>query len=206
MRRSALAQGSHRLLALAIVALALAVPGVSFSQSAQIGADVSASTEAPPQAEATAEATAAPAAPAAAEDTEDQEAKHRRWAMRAANTYFGPVGGVFVVDAGSGAPKSFRLQLMGDLMVKKDYLYNNDKDRYGGGALSLGITPIDHIEFNAAIASRSNYNSKTSPTVLQTSNDLYFGVKAYGDAVPGFTLGGDVQLAILSALGDVGTD
>ncbi len=213
MRRSALVQGPHRLLALAIVALALAFPGVSFSQSARIGVGASASTGDSPQAEATPASTEqastdqAPPAPAATpEAKEDEQAKHRRWAMRAANTYYGPVGGVFVVDAGSGAPKSFRLQLMGDLMVKKDYLYNNDKDRYGGGALSLGVTPIEHLEFNAAIASRSNYNSKTSPTVLQASNDLYFGVKSYGEVVPGFTLGGDAQLAILSALGDVGTN
>lgn len=205
MRRSALAQGPSKLSALVTVALVLTAPGVLFAQSAQVGGSVTGSTTPEAPVATTVTTTPVQAAPVAQAPTIDEE-KLRRWEMRASNTYYGPVGGVFVVDAGSGAPKSFRLQLIGDFGVKKDFLYNNDKDRYGGGGLSLGVTPIKNLELNAAISSHSNHNTKTSPEVLQAIGDLHFGIKAYGEAVPGFTLGGDVALSVLSALGSVGSD
>ena len=208
MRRSALAQGPSKLSALVTAALVLAAPGVSSAQSAQVGGtvggSVGGSTE--PQPGDAVAATPVQAAPVAAAAPSTDEEKLRRWEMRASNTYYGPVGGVFVTDAGSGAPKSFRLQVIGDFGVKKDYLYNDDKDRYGGGAFSLGVTPIEHLELNAAISAHSNFNSKASQQVVQSIGDLHFGVKVYGEAVRGFTLGGDAQLALLSAVGDVGYD
>ncbi|MFT3927923.1 MAG: OmpA family protein [Myxococcales bacterium] len=207
MRRSALSRGPAKLSVLLSVAFCLAVPGVLSAQSAQIGGGVSGSTTG--QTSAGGEAAAAPAAPTAAtvgEPPETDEERQRRWDMRASNTYFGPVGGVFVVDAGSGAPKSFRLQVIGDLGVKKDFLYNNDKDRYGAGAVSLGVTPIRNLELTAAIGARSNRNSLTTPQVLQAIGDMTFGVKAYGEVIPGLTLGGDLSLLLLSAIGNVGTD
>lgn len=154
---------------------------------------------------ATATSEGASDTPEEASQANDEETRRAR-EMRAANTYYGAVGGLFVVDAASGAPKSFRLQLMSDFFVKKDFLYKNDKNRYVGSVLSLGITPIRYLEFSAAIATRSNRNSRTDPEVLQAVGDLYFGLKTWGEPKRGLALGLDARLGILSALDGVGTD
>jgi outer membrane protein OmpA-like peptidoglycan-associated protein len=154
---------------------------------------------------ATATSEGASDAPQEGVQADDDETRRAR-EIRAANTYYGTVGGLFVADAAAGAPKSFRLQLMSDFFVKKDYLYKNDKNRYVGSVLSLGITPIRYLEFNAAISTRSNRNSRTEPEVLQAVGDLSFGLKAWGEPKRGLALGLDARLGILSALDAVGTD
>jgi len=139
--------------------------------------------------------------------SEAKAAQRRRELMHRSNSYYGPVGGIYVVEAGSGAAQSFRLQAISDFFYKNDYLYNDDKNRYVGGALSLSVTPIEHLELNAAVTTRSLRNERTvtalepfaaTSEVLQTIGDPYFNVKGYGAVSDGVTLGGDVTIALLT--------
>jgi OmpA-OmpF porin, OOP family len=144
-----------------------------------------------------------------------REAIRRRQLLRRSNTYLGPVGGINVVEAGSGAPQSFRIQLATDFFFKNDYLYPDDRTRYVGGALSLSVTPIEHLEISAAATTRSLRNRRdlyelepfSDPSeVLQTVGDPYIDIKSYGSVAPGVTLGGDVQIAFLTRPSDSDVD
>lgn len=205
MRRVALSRKRNKAAGLVAAALAALNPSALLAQSVQLGASGGISSEGATT-EGSADAAQPEAQTQAPKPAERDPERDRRREMRAANTYYGPVGGIFVVDAGSGAPKSFRLQLMTDLFVKKDFLYKGDKNRYTGGVLSLGVTPIRNLELNAAISTRSNRNSRTEPEVLQAVGDLHFGFKAFGEVTDGVMLGGDAQLSVLSALDNVGTN
>ena len=140
--------------------------------------------------------------------TEAERAEHRReQLLRRANTYYGPVGGIHVIEAGSGAPQSFRLQVASDFFFKNDYLYHHDKTRYVGGSLSLSVTPIEHLEFSMAATSRSLHSERPQnslelfgerSTNVQTIGNPYFDVKGYGEVAPGVTLGGDFGIQILT--------
>jgi outer membrane protein OmpA-like peptidoglycan-associated protein len=175
---------------------------------------VAAQEAAPPQAaSADAKSEAAPelkAADGAKSDEaikeEQLDARDREWDLRAGNTYFGPVGGIYVLDAAGGAAQSFRLQAITDFFYIKDYLYNNDKDRYVGSALSLSFTPIKYLELSAAVDNRANRNSRGVPKVLSSLGNMTFGVKAWGEPMRGFALGGDVQLAFRSGPNKLGVD
>ncbi|MET0283770.1 MAG: OmpA family protein, partial [Polyangiales bacterium] len=109
----------------------------------------------------------------------------------------------------------FRIQLATDFFLKNDYLYNDDRTRYVGGALSLGITPIEHLEISASATTRSLRNRRemyvlepfSDPSqVLQTIGDPYIDIKSYGSVAPGVTLGGDVQVAFLTRPSDDDVD
>ena len=210
------------------------IPGFARAQDASLSAGVEASTGEAPAAEASAAAAAPaaetsavagaaaseagaagaeaasdavpPAQPLPAASEAEERARERRRELRAGSTYYGPVGGIYVVDAGSGAVPSFRLQVMTDLFVKKDYLYSGDKNRYTGGVLSLGVTPIKYLELSAAVSTRANSNSKTTPEVLQAVGDMHFDVKGYYEPIPGFTFGADVMVSFLNGPGQVGID
>lgn len=177
----------------------------SFAEGATLSGQLSAQAEVAPPATTT-EAQSPTQSGDTTGDRSTDEDKRRARKLRAGSTYFGPVGGIYVVDAGSGAPQSLRLQLMTDFFVKKNYLYRDDKNRYTGGVLSLGISPIEYLELSAAVTTRSNRNSRTEPEVLQATGDLHFDVKGYYEPIPGLTFGADAMVSFLNGPGDVGID
>lgn len=169
--------------------------------SAQASVETSASTTRAPEAAA----AAAPAAqPGRSEEQLDE--RDRAWDLRAGTSYYGPAGGIYVVDAASGAPQSFRLQAITDFFVIKDYLYNDDKDRYVGSSFALSVTPIKYLELNAAVTNSSNRNTRTDPTVLQSVGSMYFGIKSWGEPTRGLAIGGDATVSFRNGPGDVGID
>lgn len=141
----------------------------------------------------------------------EQQDERRTELLRRANTYYGPVGGINVVEAGSGAPRSFRLSLYTDFFFKDDYLYDGDENRYVGGSLSLSITPIEHLELSAAVTGR-NVRTRDRPPgtagseTYNSIGDPYLDIKTYGEVAKGITLGGDLLLNFLSAPADDGLD
>lgn len=141
----------------------------------------------------------------------DAEAARRRALLRRGSTYLGPAGGIHVVSAGSGAPRSFRLGIYTDFFFKNDYLYRDDDTRYVGGALSLSITPVEHLELSAAVTAR-NVRSFDRPAGTAGSDsytsvgDPYLNLKTYGDVAKGVTVGGDVMLNFLTAPADARLD
>lgn len=133
--------------------------------------------------------------------------KRRRQLLRRGNTYYGPVGGIHVVEAGSGPAQSFRFQLITDFFFKNNYLEHHDKTRYVGGALSLSVTPIEHLEINASASTRNLRSRRPenplepfgdTSTTLQVIGNPYFDVKSYGEVAKGVTLGADVSVQILT--------
>jgi outer membrane protein OmpA-like peptidoglycan-associated protein len=154
-------------------------------------------------------ANALPATPVAAATpatSGDREARDRAWELRSGSTALGPAGGIYVVDAASGAPQSFRLQAMSEFFVLKDYLYDNDKNRFANSSFALSVTPIKYLELSAALTARSNKNSRGEPRVLHAMGDLYFDIKSWGEPTRGLSLGGDVSVNFRTGPNDAGID
>ncbi len=207
MRRLALRGIVAKARSLSPLLVVLSLSATAFAQTTQAGGGVALSTS--NGAEATGSANATPAAAPAAAPPKAEQApidadRKRGRELRAGTSYLGPVGGVYIIDAGSGAAGSFRINVASDFFVKKNYLRKADKNRYVGGVLSLSATPIEHLELSAAVTTRSNRNSAFSPTVVQSMGDLHFDVKAYHEVIPGLTLGADAMVSLLNEEGDVG--
>ena len=134
---------------------------------------------------------------------EEDEALRDRL-FRAQNTYLGPVGGLHVVDAGSGSVGSFRLQLATDFFFTSDYLVANDDADHIGGSLSLSWTVHEMIELFASVQSYANANDAEDPELFQVLGDTHLGIKAFYRVLPFLTVGGDLDLALLNTVGDIG--
>jgi outer membrane protein OmpA-like peptidoglycan-associated protein len=128
--------------------------------------------------------------------------RRSRFALQ--NSWGGSVGGIHVVDAGSGPGQSFRVGLLTNFFVQNSWLNPGDHDEHIGGALSLSWTPFDFLEIYASIASYANSNNMESPSLFQVLGDSLVGVKAYYSITPWFTFGGDVSVALLNTVGDIG--
>jgi OmpA-OmpF porin, OOP family len=138
------------------------------------------------------------AAPTENDASPSEDEVRREQLLRRGQTYLGPVGGIHVVEAGSGAPRTFRMQAVTDFFYKRDYLYDDDQNRYVGGALSLGFTPIEHLELSAAVTMRTNRNNRAEDELVHTIGDPYVDVKGYGEVARGVTLGGDVLVNFIT--------
>lgn len=136
--------------------------------------------------------------------------RQRRFVLH--NTYGGPVGGLRVVDAGSGPSQTFRVQLLTDFWFANRFFDSTerplsapqDENAHVGGALSLSYTPFDFLELYGSIRSYANSNPIESPTLFQVLGDSTLGVKAYYEVVPWLTLGGDIGVHLLNTVGDIG--
>jgi outer membrane protein OmpA-like peptidoglycan-associated protein len=126
------------------------------------------------------------------------------------NTWSGPVGGIHIVDAGSGADGAFRAQLGLDFFFIDGWLTLPDtpgrstSHSHIGGSLSLSWTPWEFLEIYAALASWANSNEQEDPNLFQVLGDTQFGVKANYRVLPWLYLGGDVRIAFLNTVGDIG--
>ncbi|MGE0788700.1 MAG: OmpA family protein [Sandaracinaceae bacterium] len=144
---------------------------------------------------------------------DDERAARRERRMHLHNTWQGSVGGIHVVDAGSGADAAFRAQLGLDFFFVDGWLTLNgvSPDRstnhsHIGGSLSLSWTPFEFLEIYASIASYANSNEQEDPNLFQVLGDTLFGVKAFYnfEDLRWLTLGGDVSLMFLNTVGDIG--
>lgn len=149
--------------------------------------------------------------------------RHRRFAFH--NSWYGPTGGIHVIDAGSGPSQSFRVSLLthffedggfldpgsrgcvdedGDPDMLPGLLNGGCGNQQIGGVLSLSYTPWDFLEIFASIGSRANSNPEEIPVLFQVLGDTYLGVRAFGEIAPWFTVGGDITVAFLNTVGDIG--
>jgi outer membrane protein OmpA-like peptidoglycan-associated protein len=124
--------------------------------------------------------------------------------FRSHNTWLGPVGGLRVVDAGSGEPSTFRLQLGVDFFLASDYLVVDDSNDWLGGTVSLSWTLAEFLEVFGAVANHANSNSEETPELLQVLGDSSLGIKAFNRPIDWLALGGDFRLVVLNTVGDVG--
>jgi outer membrane protein OmpA-like peptidoglycan-associated protein len=140
------------------------------------------------------------------EEEEEPEADEARRArlFRAQNSYLGPVGGLHVVDAGSGAVGSFRVQLATDFFFASDFIVQDDDADHIGGSLSLSWTVHEMVELFASVQSYANANDQEDPELFQVLGDTHLGLKVFHGVLPWLTIGGDLDLALLNTVGDIG--
>ena len=150
---------------------------------------------------------AAPATDAAsAAEPGDAAERLRAQRFQAHNTWGGPTGGIRVVDAGGGGRGTFRLQLGTNFFSATDFLNEGDTNGQVGGALSLSWTPFDFLEVFGTISSYANSNDTESPSLFQVLGDTTLGAKGFYTLpkLPWLTVGGDLTLALLNTVGDIG--
>lgn len=135
-------------------------------------------------------------------DRASDEWRDRRFVLH--NTWDGSVGGIHVLDAGSGPSESFRAQLLTNFFFANGFLNPDDDNSHIGGSLSLSWAPWDFLEIYAALASYANSNATESPALFQVLGDTRLGLKAYYEVLPFLIIGGDVQVALLNTVGDIG--
>jgi len=133
---------------------------------------------------------------------EVREDRARR--MRTHNTIDGPIGGLRVVDAGSGAPGSFRLQLLAEYFTADDFLEDGDSNQRIAGTLSLSWTPLPFLELFASVRAGANSNPEENPELFQVLGDTILGAKGFYSVLPWLTVGGDFSVLFLNTVGDIG--
>lgn len=119
-------------------------------------------------------------------------------------TVDGLLGGVHVVEAASAWPGTFRVALVGQLFNKNGFIAKGDHHRHGGGVLIANVTPIEHLELAARVATYTTANRTTDPDVIQVIGDVHLHAKGYGRLFPWLAVGGDVDVALLNGVGEVG--
>jgi OmpA-OmpF porin, OOP family len=120
------------------------------------------------------------------------------------NSVGGPVGGIHTVSAGSGKPGTFRFALTADFFRKDDFLVSGSEARHGGTALSLSITPIEHLELAAQITAIGTEHTAGNPRVVQVVGDSRLYAKGYHRLRPWLDVGGDLEIALHNAIGAMG--
>lgn len=129
------------------------------------------------------------------------------------NTIDGSVGGLHVVDPGSGASAAFRAQLAIEFFFADGWLTLPDapldastSHSHVGGTLSLSWNPFDFIEFYASLASWANSNEQEDPALFQVLGDTLLGIKAWYrfEDAPILAIGGDLSIGLLNTVGDIG--
>ena len=139
------------------------------------------------------------------EDEDEAEPEELRARLfRSHNTYMGPVGGLHVVDAASGAVGTFRVQLGTEFFFTSDFIQPTDNADHIGGSLSVGWTVHEMVEIWASIQSYANSNDTGDPSLFQTLGDAQLGVKAFYRVSDVFAVGGDFSLNLLNTVGDIG--
>jgi outer membrane protein OmpA-like peptidoglycan-associated protein len=143
---------------------------------------------------------------APAPESEEAAAQLRAQRFLSQNTWGGAVGGIRVVDAGSGPRGTFRLQLGTQFFSASDFLNEGDTNTQVGGVLSLSWTPLDFLEVFGTISSYANSNDTESPALFQVLGDTTVGAKGFYTLPrqPWLTVGGDLTLNLLNTVGDIG--
>jgi len=145
----------------------------------------------------------------------------------------GSVGLLHMASGDVGSPGQFRLSLHGEYFTGSNFLVQSDatatspatrdKDTRLQGALTFGITPIEHLEIFGAVLGSANRNkrlcfddasgnetcstslepNRTDPELIKSFGDLVFGVKATYPVAPGFVAGGEVGLRLMSSISGI---
>jgi outer membrane protein OmpA-like peptidoglycan-associated protein len=134
----------------------------------------------------------------------------------------GSVGLLHMGSAEVGNVGQLRLSLHGEYFTGTNVLAsdkitgNPDKDTRLQGALTFGLTPIEHLEIFGAILGSGNRNQRfcgttngvyactepgrTDPELIKSFGDLILGTKLAYSVAPGFSAGGELGLRFLSSI------
>jgi outer membrane protein OmpA-like peptidoglycan-associated protein len=142
------------------------------------------------------------------------------------------VGLLHMASGDVGTPGQFRLSLHGEYFTGSNFLVQSDaqgntpaasdRDTRLQGALTFGITPVEHFEIFGAVLGSANRNrrlcyddsatgkevctseaNRTDPELIKSFGDLVFGVKATYPVAPGFVAGGEVGLRLMSSISGI---
>ena len=147
----------------------------------------------------------------------------RRGSLRLQNSISGSSGLLYVPQAGSGLPGTFRLSLLTSFYKGTGFLCNGDSPcpsldgeerdeedelSHVGAHLGLSATLFPALEVFAGIHNRASSNSRSQPRLLQVLGDANLGIKGFTPYAPDQTLffGGEAELLLLNGTGGVGVD
>ena len=144
----------------------------------------------------------------------------------------GSVGLLHMASGDVGTVGQFRLSVHGEYFTGSDFLVRSDADATSPaktdqdtrlqGALTFGITPVDHFEIFGAVLGSANRNrrlcwndpttgsqvcqaelNRTDPELIKSFGDLIFGLKGTYPVVPGFLAGGEVGIRMMSSISGI---
>lgn len=139
----------------------------------------------------------------------------------------GGVGLLHMSSAEVGQVGQLRLALHGEFFTASNFLVQRvsppggDHDTRLQGALTFGITPLDHFEVFGAVLASENRNrrlcgpdangqeqcvsepKRTDPEVIKSFGDLILGVKLAYPIVAGFSAGGEIGIRMLSSISGI---
>jgi outer membrane protein OmpA-like peptidoglycan-associated protein len=119
-------------------------------------------------------------------------------------TLYGLVGGIHVVDGGSAPARTFRTSVYGRLFRKDGFIQPYDQHRRLSSVLSIGATPVKHLELAAALSANATENNTGDPLLVQALGDTSLSAKGYFSPLAGLSVSGDMELLLLNGTGGVG--
>ncbi|HEX7507641.1 MAG TPA: carboxypeptidase regulatory-like domain-containing protein, partial [Polyangia bacterium] len=115
----------------------------------------------------------------------------------------GSVGLLRMGSADVGSVGQLRVSLHGEYFTGSNFLVQDDKggasdrDTRLQGALTFGITPIEHLEIFGAVLGSAN---RTDPELIKSFGDLLFGAKLAYPLAPGFSGGAELGIRMMSSI------
>ncbi|MET0344473.1 MAG: OmpA family protein [Polyangiales bacterium] len=116
----------------------------------------------------------------------------------------GLLGGAHAVDATSGWPGTFRVAVQGGWFKRDGFVRPGDHQRQASARLTLNVTPVEHLELAAQLATLASQSQLTEPEVLQVVGDAHLFAKGFAYAQPWLALAGDAEVALLNGMGRIG--
>jgi len=155
----------------------------------------------------------------------DYERRWRKASLNVQNSISGSTGLLHTSEAGSGAPGTFRISLLGSYFTSSGYLCNassvcpvpgspgatspaDDEVDGMGTHLALNATILPFLEGYLGFHNRAITNTRGRPQLLQVLGDTNLGVKAFMPKSPDsiFSVGGELELWLLNGTGGLGLD
>jgi outer membrane protein OmpA-like peptidoglycan-associated protein len=149
------------------------------------------------------------------------DAYFRTSALRRMTTLSGSTGLQRVSEASSGAPGTFRMNLVGSYFARNNFLCTSsapcsdpvtrervggDEARHSDAILMISATPLPFLEAFFSIHNSATRNSNGVPELLEVVGDTQMGLKGFLPEKPDqiFGFGGETNLHLVMGTGGVG--
>lgn len=151
----------------------------------------------------------------------DSDAYFRESQLRRMTTLSGSTGLHRVSEASSGAPGTFRMNLMGSYFARNNFLctrsancsdpvtrqvLDGDQVRHSDAVLMISATPLPFLEAFFSIHNSATRNSNGVPELLEVVGDTQMGLKGFLPEEPDriFGFGAETNLHLVMGTGGVG--
>lgn len=134
-------------------------------------------------------------------DPQDQRYRDRRELLQP--TWVGPIGGLRVIDAGSGYPQSVRVIAAGSFSGTHNWLVEGSNAEWGS-VIGVNWSPIPWLEVYGIHNHNTNSSISLNSSFVRNNSRTRLGAKAFANPEPWLFFGGDVRLqAPLNAAGNI---